>query len=115
MGAYDLSGRLTVGFHDDDVPAARLLAAEMDPFRPTPASAEPPDVALEPGPAGGARLLDVQNPARDGTVTASDGERLLLVEQGLTCVMPDPLRDRPIRFVYEPGFPLGRIYARLVR
>jgi hypothetical protein len=115
METYDLSGRLTLAFDEDDAAVAALLATQMDPFRPQPRGAEPPDVVLEPARARGVPLVDVHNPARDGTVTASDGERLVVLAGGLRCAIPDPLRERPIRFSYEPGFPLGRIYASLVR
>jgi hypothetical protein len=115
MGIYDLSGRLTLGFDDDDAAVARLLATQMDPFRPRPGRGGPPDVLLESVPARSAPLVEVHNPARDGTVTASDGERLVVLAAGLRCAVGDPLHERPIRFSYEPGFPLGRIYASLVR
>jgi hypothetical protein len=114
MGTYDLSGRLSVGFADADDGLVRLLAARMDPLRPADATM-PPDVELGPGLRSGPALRDIQNRARDGAVTASDGERLLILEAGLACTVPDPLSDRPARFVYEPGFPVGRIYARVIR
>jgi hypothetical protein len=114
MGTYELSGRLTVGFADD-AHVARLLARQMDPFRACAAGERPPDAVLGRGSPGGRQLLDIQNPARDATITASDGERLLIVQDGLRCTVPDPLTDRPLRFEYQPGFPLGRIYARVVR
>src|SRR5919198_5997433 len=115
MAIYDLSGRLTLGFDEDDAAVARLLAAQMDPLQPRPAPAEPADVVLEPALARGAPLVDVQNAARDGMVTASDGDRLVVLAGGLRCAVADPLHERPIRFSYERGFPLRRIYAPLVR
>src|SRR5690349_3423079 len=99
MGTYDLSGRLSVGFADEDDGLVRLLAARMDPLRPADAT-RPPDVELGPGLRPRPALRDIQNRARDGAVTASDGERLLILEAGLACTVPDPLSDRPARFVY---------------
>src|SRR4051794_3979733 len=114
MGTYDLSGRLSIGFADEDSRLVRLLAARMDPLRPADA-ATAADVELGPGLRPRPPLLDIQNRARDGAVTASDGERLMILEEGLACTVPDPVSDRPARFVYEPGFPVGRIYARVIR
>jgi hypothetical protein len=114
MGTYDLSGRLSVGFADADSSLVRLLAARMDPLLPD-KEATPADVELAPRLKPRPALLDIQNPARDGAVTASDGERLMILEDGLACTVPDLVGDRPARFVYEPGFPVGRIYARVIR
>jgi hypothetical protein len=114
MGTYDLSGRLSVGFADADPGLVALLAAQMDPLSASP-DARPPDVELGPGRSSRPPLVDIQNPARDGVVTASDGRRLLILQDGLACALPDPLAERPAAFVYEPGFPIGRIFARVVR
>jgi hypothetical protein len=114
MATYDLSGRLSVRCADADRGVAALLATQMDPLSPVEREG-PADVELARGPVAARTLVDIQNPARDGTVTASDGERLVMLEDGRACTLPDPLRDRPARFVYDPGFPLGRVYARIVR
>jgi hypothetical protein len=115
MGAYDLSGRLVVAFDDADQAVARLLAAQMDPFRAAAAPRRAPDVCLEPRPEPIGASVDVQNPARDGIVTASDGRRVALVHDGLACAVPDRLDAHPLRFAYQPGFPLRRIFARVIR
>jgi hypothetical protein len=115
MRAYDLSGRLTLGFDAQDARLARLLARRMDPFRPTDVGDRPPDVTLEPGALPRPELLDIQNAARDGTVTAFDGARLLVLEDGLACALPEPATERPLRFCCEPGFPLDRIFPRVIR
>jgi hypothetical protein len=115
VGAYDLSGRLTVGFDGDDRVVSRLLAAQMDPFRASAAPGRSADVSFVPDPHAVGTLVDVQNPARDGIVTVSDGDGLAIVADGLACRVPDRLADRPVRFAYQPGFPLARIYTRIVR
>jgi hypothetical protein len=114
MGTYDLSGRLSVGF-GDDAHLVRLLADRMDPFRPAPVRERPPDVTLEPAAIARPELVEIQNPARDGTATASDGAQLLVLADGRACTLPDPTSERPARFRYEAGFPLERIFARVVR
>ena len=85
----------------------------MDPFVPDTRDAAAPGVVVEQGAPPARRFTDIQNAARDGMVTASDGERFFVVADGHTCAVPDTLGDPPIRFAYEPGFPVGRIFAAL--
>jgi hypothetical protein len=113
--AYDFSGRLSVTLDDRDAKLAAFIAAQLDPFSPGSLGGRAPDVVLEPELRRSAALRDVQNPARDGVVTATDGERFFMLLDGRACAVPDPLDDRPIRFAYEAGFALHRVYARLVR
>ena len=112
---YDLSGRVSLQLDDDAARVRRFLDAQMDPFRPT-ADRRAADVRLAPdlAPAPGS-FVDVHNPARDGMVTASDGERLLRLADGLACTMPDALADEPAQFRYEAGFPVTRIFRAVVR
>jgi hypothetical protein len=112
---YDLSARVRLTFDDRDTSVAEFLATQMDPFRAGATSDGSDDVVLEPGLQRNRPLLDIQNPARDGTTTASDGERFLVLVEDRACTVPDPLDDQPMRFSYEPGFPIRRIYAPLVR
>lgn len=111
---FDVSGRLTLSV-DDRAAVERFVANQMDPFERRATPGRPDDVALEATLRRDGPLLDIQNPARDGTVTASDGERFYVLVDGRACVVPDPFSDRPVRFSYEPGFPVRRIYAALVR
>jgi hypothetical protein len=113
--AYDLSARLSVAFDERDSRVAAFLSTQMDPFRAACADGAAADVVLEPSLRRERRLLDVQNAARDATVTACDGERFFVLVDGRACAVPDPRRDRPARFPYEPGFPVQRIFAALVR
>jgi hypothetical protein len=112
---YDLSARLRVTVDDDDARVRERVAAQMDPFRPRPTSGQASHVVLESRLQRTDRLSDIQNPARDGTVTGSDGERFFLLHRRHACVVPDPLGDRCVRFSYEPGFPLHAMYAAVVR
>jgi hypothetical protein len=114
VATYSLSGRSSLACDDADTATARIVAAQMDPLRPT-GSAATASVTLEPRLRLAMPFVDVQNPARDGVKTASDGERFLLVADGKACTVPDPLRDASLRFVYEAGFPVARSYARIIR
>jgi hypothetical protein len=112
---FDLSGRMTVSIEDPEAGVERFVANQMDPFVRRATPGRPSDVVLEATLRRDGPLLDIQNPARDATVTASDGERFYVLVDGRACVVPNPIRDRPVRFSYEPGFPVRRIYAALVR
>ena len=115
LETYDLSGRSALAFDARDARVADFLAARMDPFVCRSRDAAVPGVVVEPGSPPARPFTDIQNAARDGMVTASDGERFFVVADGRACALPDQLADRPIRFAYEPGFPLSRIFAALVR
>jgi hypothetical protein len=113
--SFDLSGRLTLSVDDRDEAVERFVRRQMDPFQPVASREHAGDVTLEATLTVEPAFLDVQNPARDGTVTASDGERFYVLSRGLACAVPDPVRERPVRFSYEPGFPVGALYGSLVR
>ena len=75
-----------------------------------------PEVRLErTGPREASEPAELQGPAGDGFLTASDGDRLLVLRGGSACAIPDAFRDRPVRFAYEPGFPLGHVCGSIVR
>ena len=112
---YELSGRLTVSVDDRDARMATQIAELMHPFGPGPGANRPADVTLARDLPADRSFRDVQNPARDGTVTAFDGESFCLLLDGRACAVPDPLRDRPARLSYAPGFPIGRILRTVVR
>jgi hypothetical protein len=112
---YDLSQRLSVALEDGDEGVASLMRREFNPF---PASAhlpDAPDVVLRSLSRGPATFRELQNPARDGLVTASDGERLWVLAAGRACAIPNPLWEGVAAFEYEPGFPLRRMFRSLVR
>jgi hypothetical protein len=111
---YDLSGRSSLEYDGQDPAVATYLAAQMDPFAPCTTNAVP-GVVIETMRRNGRRLVDVQNPARDGLTTASDGERAYVLAHGRACAVPWPLDRRPLHFAPEPGFPLSKVFSRLVR
>jgi hypothetical protein len=111
---YDLSGRSSLEYDGQDPAVATYLAAQMDPFAPCTRNAVP-GVVIETMRRNGRRLVDVQNPARDGLTTASDGERAYVLAHGRACAVPWPLDRRPLHFAPEPGFPLSKVFSRLVR
>jgi hypothetical protein len=113
--AYDLSGRLSLSLDERDAHVAAFMAAQMDPFRASLAGGRAHDVELVPDLRRRLPLGDIQNAARDGTVTASDGEGFFVLVGNRACAVPDALQDRPVRFAYEPGFPLRHIFSTLVR
>jgi hypothetical protein len=111
--AYDLSGRTSLVV-DGQVPGLpEYLAAQMDPFRAGSSGAA--GVLIETVGPRDRPLRDIQNAARDGVVTASDGQRLHVLADGRACEIPWPLGGRPLRFACEPGFPIARVFSRLIR
>jgi hypothetical protein len=113
--AYDLAGRLSLSLDERDTDLAAFVAAQMDPFRAGSADGRAHDVELVPGLQRRRPLRDIQKAARDATVTASDGEEFFVLAAGRACAVAGVLDDRPVRFAYEPGFPLRRVFATLVR
>ena len=85
----------------------------LDPCGPAPAGATP-DVVLAHDPAGPGAFTDIQRDARDGRLTATDGERFFLLEDGAACALPR-VGELPARFGLQAGFPTGRALAQLVR
>lgn len=113
---FDVAGRATLVLRDDDPQVARQVRSQLDPYRAAPRSATRPEVVLEVADAGlDAAILEIQNPAGDGVVTASDGTSLYVLHENRACSVPTPAGDRPARFVYEPGFPVWRLFGPLVR
>jgi hypothetical protein len=113
--AYDLAGRLSLSLDERDTHVAAFMAAQMDPFRAGSADGRVHDVELVPGLARRRPFRDIQKAARDGTVTASDGEEFFVLAAGRACAVPAVLEDRPVRFAYEPGFPVRQVFAPLIR
>jgi hypothetical protein len=99
-----------------DVPdedTARVIEAEMDPYKPVTLAREPA-VVLTPGDSDPAGFCDIQNPARDELTTASDGASLYLARGGSWLQLPDP-DARPLTFAYGPGFPMWDALSTAVR
>ena len=114
VATYDLSGRTSLACDPSDATVAVLLASRMDPFVAATAQTGSPGVVLEPAPPPARPFAELQNPARDGITTASDGERFFVLADGRACTVPDLLAGTPLAFAYEPGFPVGRIFTRVV-
>jgi hypothetical protein len=112
---FDVSGVLSLGLDDADAVTQRVVVAELDPFPPLPAAAET-DVVLERAPAGWRpALVDIQGLAPDGSISASDGRSLYAVIEDRVASIPDPWRDDVLRFAYQPGFPVTRLFSSLIR
>jgi hypothetical protein len=117
MPFFDLSGRLALQSLDDDERIVRYVRGQMAPFEP---SAEPPgsrtaDVVLAPAIHETGPILEEQRAADDDLTTGTDGRRLYVLSKGRGCSIPDALDEGPIRFDYDPGFPLWRVFRTAVR
>jgi hypothetical protein len=112
---FDIAGVLTLGLDDADAVTRRLVVTELDPFPPLPTGAEA-DLVLECA-ADGWRpaLVDIHGLAADGSISASDGRSMYVVVDDRVASFPDPWRDDKLRFVYQPGFPVVRIFSSLIR
>jgi len=106
-------GGMTIAIECEDPVWATSLVEALDAV-PEPVPTTQPDLVVR---AGGDRptMLDVQNPARDGTVTASDGQRRpYLITSGLWCSVPVPWEDEPIEISCARGFPIGVLVRRIL-
>jgi hypothetical protein len=113
---FDLSGRLVLESLDDDDRVARYMRGQMAPFEPTEAvGSRPADVVLAPSIEDTGPILEEQRPADDDLTTGTDGRRLYVLSKGRRCSIPDALDEGPIRFDYDPGFPLWRVFRTAVR
>jgi hypothetical protein len=110
---FDVAGRATLVLRDADRRVTRHVHAQLDPYRPGPRSEARPDVLLEV--VGGASLVELQNPAGDGIVTASDGTGYYVLDGERACSVPLPAADGLARFGYERGFPIWRVFGPLIR
>jgi hypothetical protein len=112
---FDISGVLSLGHDDADAVTQRAVATELDPFPPLSAAAET-DVVLERAPAGWRpALVDIQGLAPDGSISASDGRCLYAVIEDRVASIPDPWGEDVLRFAYQPGFPVTRLFSSLIR
>ena len=106
---FDLAGRIAL--HADGSLAGALGAA-MDPFAAGGETSAPVRLAVRavaPRPPRG----ELQNPAGDGTVTAIDGERLVLVAGDGWCTVPVAGEGDAVECT--DGFPHGVLLARVIR
>jgi hypothetical protein len=112
---FDLAGVLRLGLDDTDPVTQRLVSRELDPYPPAQALAAT-DILLERASAGWRpALVDVHGLAADGSITASDGQSMYALAEDRVASIPDPWRDEELRFAYQAGFPVGRIFSSLIR
>jgi hypothetical protein len=112
---FDLAGRTSLSLLRAEERVAGQVRSQMDPYSAVDGVAGDGGVVLEARDTPGAHeMLELQNPAGDGTVTASDGHELAVVVDGRSCTVPRPGEQRP-RFSYDPGFPIWRLLGPAVR
>jgi hypothetical protein len=113
--SFEIGGCLTLDIVEPDERVEAFVRSQLNPCTPS-AGTRTPDVVLETldaqRPHG---FADVQNPAGDGIVTASDGVGFYVVDGELACRLPSSLREEPAWFAADRGFPLWRIFGALVR
>jgi hypothetical protein len=103
---FELPGA-TIVFRGLDGRDARDMRVELDPYEPAERDgARAADVLVETVTTPSPHFEDIQNPAADGRVTASDGKRLYLLERGCACALPCFDEDLPFVFQRQPDFPL---------
>lgn len=114
---WDLAGRLLVSVDGaEDPKIIQAVTREMSPFRASSPS-RPSEFRMTVR-APSAELdasAELQNPARDGMVTATSGADLSVLVDGSACTLGDPLRDSPLTLSLDAGFPLRRIFGTVVR
>ena len=114
---YDIAAALRLVADGDDA-LARYLAKELDPYVPIDDvdDREPvADIRIAERGRLETSLVDVQNPAGDGRITGWDGRELTLVIASRTCTVPALATSGVLEFRYEQGFPLARVFGRIVR
>jgi hypothetical protein len=114
---YDLGGVASLVVGPTVEPAvAAYVRRQMEPYRER-SNPPQPDVSLMRAPEtdGQATFLAIENPSGDALTTAWDGRRAYVLRGDCWCTVPDPLRERPAVFEYEPGFPIGDVWGNLVR
>lgn len=113
--SFEIGGCLTLDLVGPDERVEAFVRSQLDPCTPS-AAVRTPDVVLETiDTQETRRFADVQNPAGDGIVTASDGVGFYEVDGNLACRLPNSLTEEPARFAADRGFPLWRIFGPLVR
>jgi hypothetical protein len=112
---FDLAGVLSLELDDADGVTRRLVAAELDPFPPLPAAAEAELVLERAATSWHPALVDIHGLAADGSISASDGRSMYVVVEDRVASIPDPWREDQLRFVYQPAFPVVRVFSSLIR
>src|SRR2546427_8837914 len=111
---FDLSGRAVVERPPAGDALDRYFRDQFAGFLPSEPNA-PPTVVIGPVADELPPIVELMGPANDDLVTATDGERLYAIYDGLRCAVPDALDAAPVRIDYEPGFPTWRVFRQTVR
>jgi hypothetical protein len=119
MTLYDVGGAMCIAI-DAAVPTKveAFVRTQMRPYAPCPeeSGAGRADVVLRRSDqAAAVPLIDIEGPTGDGLTTGFDGDRLHVLIGGRRCAVPDAMRDAPAVFDFEPGFPVGEVWAPFVK
>jgi len=109
--AFEVSGGLRIALAGMPDRERSAVAAQLDPCPPAAPDGAEVVVARQHLPG---TLTDLQRDAGDGRLTATDGRSFYVIEGGARCLLPAP-GGPPLRFAYEPRFPIRRAFGRLVR
>lgn len=112
MTEFDVAQTIRLSFSGDSS-AAGVLRKALDPWGPV-STERPADVTVEELQET-PTLLELQNPAGDGLVTAWSGSDLYVRAGGRCCRVPPPALEGPFDFAYERGFPLAAVIRPFVR
>src|SRR6266480_4771940 len=110
---FEIAGTVRLALMGADERTERVVCRELDPYGPIDGRGDP-DLTLEAMPDLPAPI-DLQNPAADALVTATDGNHLQLLVGGRSCTVPRLALQGPFQLGYERGFPLAHIFGSVVR
>jgi len=104
---FDIGGRVRLEVVDADEAVLQRIRRLMDPYAPTTARDDATaEILMEAaGDTASGDLMDIQNPAQDGIVTASDSRALFLLEGSRRCSLPAFERGGPVRISYQSERP----------
>jgi hypothetical protein len=111
---YDIGGCATLAVEGEG-PATSWIRRAMDPYAPTGVDERDGDVILTCAAEGQAELPDIQNTANDSLVTAADASAFYLLARSRVCTLTGFLPEQPLHIRYQPGYPLGGLFRRIVR
>jgi hypothetical protein len=111
---FEVGARVRVGIADTRHSVQRYVADELDPLEQRHNARAEPHVLLAPA-GEHSSISELQNPAADGLVTTFAAGEYSIVYGRSRCTVPDPWNEDPARFVYDPSFPLARLFGAYVR
>jgi hypothetical protein len=113
---FDVAQTIRLSFAGESS-AAGVLRKALDPWEPVSSkrpAESPADVTIEELQEA-PTLVELQNPAGDGLVTAWSGSDLYVRAGGRYCRVPAPALEGPFDFGFERGFPLAAVIRPFVR